>query len=267
MTSSPVELAFEQRALRAELLARDAAAAREPLDFAAGLYRTQGAVAATIEAWRRNHGLRGHLDADLDGLGAAFTPILRFAAERGPSALGAAAEARLSEHPRARLCSWWSEDASGRGDYLSRALLRPYAEVLAAAGVPPQPRAAAQKGDGACPFCGGPPWVAARRGAADGDGARRLLVCALCGGEWPVNRVSCPACTEATPDKLPSFQSDRYPTVRIETCATCRSYLKSIDLTLDARAIPEVDELLSLSMDLWAAEQGYTRIEPGIAGI
>ena len=28
-----------------------------------------------------------------------------------------------------------------------------------------------------------------------------------------------------------------------------------------------VDDLVSLSMDLWAADEGYTRIDPGMAGI
>jgi FdhE protein len=55
--------------------------------------------------------------------------------------------------------------------------------------------------------------------------------------------------------------------VRIEACETCRRYMKSIDLTLDARPIPEVDDVLSISLDLWAADQGFTRIEPGIAGL
>jgi formate dehydrogenase maturation protein FdhE len=40
--------------------------------------------------------------------------------------------------------------------------------------------------------------------------------------------------------------------------------VKSIDLTMDARPIPEVDDLLSISLDLWAADQGWTRIAPAI---
>jgi formate dehydrogenase maturation protein FdhE len=44
-------------------------------------------------------------------------------------------------------------------------------------------------------------------------------------------------------------------------------YVKSIDLTLDARPVPEVDELVSISMDLWAGEQGFERMEPGLAGV
>jgi FdhE protein len=67
--------------------------------------------------------------------------------------------------------------------------------------------------------------------------------------------------------KLPSFQSEHYPAARIEACETCRRYVKSIDLTVDGRAIPEVDDLLSLSMDLWTVREGFTRLEPGLAGI
>jgi FdhE protein len=67
--------------------------------------------------------------------------------------------------------------------------------------------------------------------------------------------------------KLPSFQSATHPVARIEACETCRGYVKSIDLTVDGRAIPEVDDLVSLSMDLWAAGEGFTRIEPGLAGV
>jgi formate dehydrogenase maturation protein FdhE len=43
--------------------------------------------------------------------------------------------------------------------------------------------------------------------------------------------------------------------------------VKSIDLTQDARPLPEVDDLVSISMDLWAVEQGFERLEPGLAGL
>ena len=41
---------FERRAARAELLARESAAAEEPLRFAAGLYRVQGRMAGAFAA-------------------------------------------------------------------------------------------------------------------------------------------------------------------------------------------------------------------------
>jgi formate dehydrogenase maturation protein FdhE len=43
--------------------------------------------------------------------------------------------------------------------------------------------------------------------------------------------------------------------------------VKSLDLSQDARPLPEVDDIVSLSMDLWALEQGYSRLEPGLAGL
>jgi FdhE protein len=66
---------------------------------------------------------------------------------------------------------------------------------------------------------------------------------------------------------LPSFQSDRHPGVRIEACDTCHRYLKSLDLAANGRMIPEVDDLTSLPIDLWAQEEGFTRIAPGVGGI
>ena len=43
--------------------------------------------------------------------------------------------------------------------------------------------------------------------------------------------------------------------------------MKSIETTLDARAVLEIDDLVSIALDLWAVEEGFTRAEPGLAGI
>jgi FdhE protein len=146
--------------------------------------------------------------------------------------------------------------------------LRPYVAALAAAGIVPDRAQSGPPSSAApCPFCGGAPIMAVRRAAPESQGAARSLVCGLCGREHPVARIRCPACEEANPEKLPAFKSEVHPAARIEACETCRRYVKSIDLTLDARPIAEVDDLLTISMDLWAAEQGYERIEPGHAGL
>ena len=97
--------------------------------------------------------------------------------------------------------------------------------------------------------------------------AARFLGCGLCGSEWQTNRVRCPSCGETNPERLPGWQSETHPAARVEACETCQRYVKSVDLTLDARAVPEVDELRSLSLDLWAVERGYVRLEPGLAGL
>lgn len=256
---------FERRAVRAELVLHDAPES-EPLHFAAGLYRVQARAALAIEEGNTEEPLTGHLDEDADRLEFASASIARYAAEEGPEALAEGARARQKDLPsttRARLLAFWAEDISSAEDYLSRAILRPYVEVLRALNRAPD----RVHRRGQCPFCGGRPWIAARRDASSMEGARRMLGCSLCGGDWLFGRILCPACFEEEPARLPNFQSDTHPNVRIEACETCHRYVKSLDLSEDARPIPEVDDLVSLSMDLWAVEQGFERIEPGLAGI
>jgi formate dehydrogenase maturation protein FdhE len=267
---------FERRAARAELLAPTSEAAEAPLRFAAGLYRAGGAFVATALTAHERRALSGELVQDICRAPEASGPtgllrdalrsVLRFAASHGPPELSAIAAARLDEGPPlfdARLRTLWAGETDGRSDYLARALVRPYLEMLAALRIEPQ----RERRAGRCPFCGGAPWIASRRAQPNADGAERWLGCAYCGTEWMTNRLRCPVCAEENPDKLPSFRSDRHPAARIEACENCRYYVKSLDLTIDARLVPEVDDLVSLAMDLWAAEQGFTRVEPGLAGV
>jgi formate dehydrogenase accessory protein FdhE len=263
---SKIAQEFECRAVRAELLRRDAPVAQGPLVFAAGLYRAQGRIAAVIEAAHTEEPLTGHLDNDADRFLDQISPVIGYAAKEGPVALAEQARARQTDLPataRARLLVYWSGDQPATEDYLSRAILRPYVDFLRSVNVAPD----RVHRRGQCPFCGGGPWISARREGSLTEGARRMFDCALCGGEWLFGRILCPSCFEENPYRLPSFQSEKHPTVRIEACETCQRYLKSIDLSEDARPIPEVDDLVSLSMDLWAVEQGFTRIEPGLAGL
>jgi FdhE protein len=50
-------------------------------------------------------------------------------------------------------------------------------------------------------------------------------------------------------------------------CETCKAYLLVVDLSRDPAAIPEVDELAGLSLDIWAAENGYRKLQPNLAGV
>lgn len=245
---------FEQRGARAALLASQNDVVREPLEFAAALSKAQAACAARLQ----KANLTGRLSDDADVLWPLVIPVLRVVAERSEHA----AE-RLTDDPataRTRLGVYWCGDSN---DYASRALLQPYATVLRARNLTPD----RTHNPGHCPFCGGAAWMSSRKSAPDAESGFRFLQCSLCALEWRFNRISCPSCDEGDPYKLPQFQSDVHKNARIEACETCRRYVKSIDLTLDARPVPIVDDLLSLSMDLWAADEGFTRIEPGIAGL
>jgi FdhE protein len=238
------------------------ASAEEPLRFAAGLHRAQAEVARALAT----RPVEVRLDAVLPALLAAAPALWRFAAEHGPAPLAEDAQARLddgAQESAGRVETYWSGDRDVRSDFLSRALLKPWVELLAAERRPPQ-RAVRP---GTCPFCGALPWMATRRMQQGSDGALRNLCCSLCGGEWPFARIRCPSCGEDDPEKLPFFHDEARPEARIEACETCKRYVKSIDLSVDARPIPEIDDLLTVSLDLWAQEQGYERIEPGLAGL
>lgn len=253
--------AFEERAARADLLAAESEAAAAPLRFAAAVCRAQAAVVVRLAEDHARAPLTGALERDADRLLELLGPLWG-AAAGGPPAVAEEARARATE-PRevakVRLLALWE---GGAGDWLSRAGLRPYLELLAHAGLSPD----RERRPGACPYCGAAPSVASRRLLPESDGATRFLHCTLCGTEWRANRVSCAACGEDDPQKLPYYQADLHPGARVEACDTCGRYLKSIDLSLDARRVPELDELSSLALDLWAAEQGYERVGPGVLG-
>jgi formate dehydrogenase accessory protein FdhE len=247
-------------------LAEESTSAREPLEFASGLLRAQGAVAGGIEAEHAQRPFTGRLGHDVDRLLAHALEIARFAAENGPDELAGVAEVRLGESRadmQRRLTLFWSGEVRARDDYLSRAMLRPYVATLRSAGVTPD-RVHAR---GQCPFCVSPPATSCRRGGSESEGGARFLGCALCGVEWSFHRILCPACFEAEPKRLPSFARDGHPFARIEACETCGRYVKSIDTSHDIRAVPEIDDVATIALALWAGEQGYTRIEPGLAGL
>jgi FdhE protein len=116
-----------------------------------------------------------------------------------------------------------------------------------------------------CPSCGSRPVAGVLRG--EGDGAKRGLICSLCSLEWPYRRLICANCGEEDKEKLPVYIADRMPHVRVEACETCHSYLKSVDLTKDGFAVPEVDEIATVALNLWADERGYSKIETNILGM
>ena len=104
----------------------------------------------------------------------------------------------------------------------------------------------------ACPACGGRP--RRRRAARGGHGARRVLDCGLCASERGFLRVQCPACEESRFDALPVDTADTTEYVRVDAPDSCRTYIKTVDLTKDGPAVPVVDDLATLPLDLWARD-------------
>lgn len=154
-----------------------------------------------------------------------------------------------------------SEAWSDPSEFLALAFLQPYAEFV-------RSRVALQLEGythALCPFCSRKPGIGVLRPL--GDGARRNLLCGFCMCEWEFRRIVCPGCDEKDHAKLPVYTAGEFPYIRVECCDSCRTYIKSIDLSKDGLAEPLVDELASVPLDLWAEERGYSKLHPNLLGM
>ena len=115
-----------------------------------------------------------------------------------------------------------------------------------------------------CPMCGGNPLVGVLR--PEGDGGKKFLVCMLCAHEWAFRRIYCPACGEEREPQMGFYAAPEIAHVRVDVCDTCHTYLKTVDLTKLGLAVPAVDELAAIPLDLWAREHGYAKLQMNLLG-
>lgn len=146
-----------------------------------------------------------------------------------------------------------SEGCASFERFCAYAFLQPFAEFLADHAEIPRPEMRLSR----CPYCGSPPLVGVLR--PEGEGAKRSLVCIFCRTEWDYLRIGCSACNEWREEKLCVYTTSKFEAVRVEACETCKAYIKTINLTQSGLAVPEVDDLAALPLDLWADENGYHR--------
>ena len=117
-----------------------------------------------------------------------------------------------------------------------------------------------------CFMCGGPPQVAVLRDLPDALG-RRSLMCSICATEWRFQRLTCPHCGETEADKLPVHTAESIAHVRVDACTTCSRYIKTVDLRKRGDADPLVDELAAVELDIWAQDQGLTKLRANVLGL
>ncbi len=149
-----------------------------------------------------------------------------------------------------------------RLEFFPRALLQPVAEAMADS----SPTDIAAWQGNTCPGCGWAPQAAVIRDEPDVKG-RRLLVCSLCSTLWPFRRATCPNCGETDTVELVYHESDALPHVRVDECRTCSAYLKSVDLRKDGNAVPVVDDIATVELDLWCEEQELRKIQRNVLGL
>jgi FdhE protein len=158
------------------------------------------------------------------------------------------------------LLEYWQKQGtvySAAEAFLAYALIQPYAERVTA-----RMNINVERDARECPACSNRPQLSVLREYS--NGAKRSLICFLCGTEWECRRVLCPKCGEQHKDKLPVYTTEEFQQARIEACDTCKSYIKCIDLSKDGHAVPVVDDLATLALDVWAQEQGYVRVQPNV---
>lgn len=146
-------------------------------------------------------------------------------------------------------------------DFLAWSFLQPRAEWVRSRIAAPANNSSARL----CPFCGRRPVAGVLR--QQGDGALRSLLCSFCLGEWEFRRILCPNCAQEDNHKLPVYTTTQFPHIRVECCDSCKTYIKTVDLTTSGRADPVVDEIASAPLDLWAREHGYTKLHPNLLGL
>jgi FdhE protein len=112
-------------------------------------------------------------------------------------------------------------------------------------------------GSGVCPACGGAPVASAVVGWLGAHGTR-FCTCSLCAMQWHVVRIKCVLCdsTEGIAYEEIEGVSD---TVKAETCARCRGYVKILHQHKNPRLDAVADDVATLALDILLREQGYRR--------
>ena len=273
---------------RAELLRAHHAFAEEVLTLYLALLdvweeageaaREQAPEAQALAAWAGEHVLPRVVEATVVA---------------GPELLADAARKRMEDGGAEEALGAWlsssADDLEPVERYLARASLRGPLEVLeggaSACARDPSPR-----GGRRCPSCGGLPQLSFRTDTGDQlVSGRRSLLCVRCAASWGYASNACASCGETggarrtiyaerrewpvvghghatAPGKGPGAPIPMFPHLRIEGCSNCDRYLIDVDLGHDARAVPEVDELAALPLDLYAAERGLSKITPNLMG-
>ena len=110
---------------------------------------------------------------------------------------------------------------------------------------------------GYCPVCGAWPAMVEMRGIQ----RERRMRCGCCGSDWLLPVLRCAFCDELDHQKLGSLLSEgEEQHIRVETCESCRGYLKSVT-TLGALPFTmlAMKDMSTVTFDLAAQDRGYAR--------
>ncbi len=92
------------------------------------------------------------------------------------------------------------------------------------------------------------------------EDGRRILYCPLCRSEWRFPRLGCPFCGNSDHAKLRHCQLGDDLSHRLDVCDSCKRYIKTTnERSLGREVIPQVEDVVTLSLDYLADMEGYSR--------
>ncbi|GAC1656901.1 MAG: hypothetical protein NVS9B1_13370 [Candidatus Dormibacteraceae bacterium] len=243
---------------------RRAAELRSSQPHAADLLDLFGSLAEVSSAAFRSAAAAPPALADIPALAVrdVLPGVLDATLGAGPAALREAAVSRFHEGDLEAVVAAWlgGEDQAPIDRYLARAAAGPILEAAPAGGPGPDDRH--------CPACGGLPQLSwfGTSGEALVTAPRQLL-CSRCAGSWIFPRMVCAGCGSDDTTRMPIYADvDRFPGMRVDACEVCQRYLLTIELTKQPDAVPIVDELTALPLDLYARERGFSKIAANLMG-
>ncbi|TMB63739.1 MAG: formate dehydrogenase accessory protein FdhE [Chloroflexi bacterium] len=253
---------FAERRARANELASRFDYAAEPLRLVAALADAQE------DAHERARAERPAFD-ELPAfvVRASLPGVMEAAMAAGTESLREAVLVRFHDGDlEAIVRGWLAADTQDDTDtFLARAATSPVLEAVPAL-------AERLRGDASderrCPSCGGLPQVAIHSDTGEALlTGRRLLECSRCATRWAYPRMTCVSCRETGGARQPILADEsRLPHLRIDACDVCRAYVVTVDIRKEPKAVPMVDEIVALPLDLIASERGYTKITRNVAG-
>jgi FdhE protein len=266
LTAIQRRYSFEERVRRAEQLAERWSFAEEVLGTYQLVLQFQQSLARKLKGLNLDRGARGRIPrgVNLSPLLHEFQTLLHTTGASAAQELSSAAknvQEAGAAHWQEMLDRHWAgtyEPAYATEEFLVQVFLQPIAEDLAANSELSAPHQSLP----VCPYCERKPVCGILR--PEGDGAKRSLLCSFCSTEWDYRRLICPACEQQDVEKLPVYTAEEFSFIRIEACDVCKTFLKTIDLTKDGRAVPMVDEIASLPLTLWAEEKGYQKLQTNL---
>ncbi|HXP93992.1 MAG TPA: formate dehydrogenase accessory protein FdhE [Candidatus Binatia bacterium] len=218
--------------------------------------------------------------------------VVEVSIANGPPAMSASVLEKFHETDFEAIVRRWlrGEDLSSIERYLARAATSP---VLEALGKNAAEACEGPRDERHCPTCGGLPQLSYFAASPeDLVTAHRYLECSRCATAWPYPRMTCAACGESDTARLLVYSeigtaqaevsgkviketagmqpahppNAQFPHVRVDGCDSCSHYLLTIDLERDGRAVPLVDEIAAIPLDLYAKEHGMSKIVPNLVG-